>query len=38
MSDFDKIFSIVGCNRLAKSLLDKGMTVEDVKEVYDVGN
>lgn len=34
-SDFDIIFSIVGCNRLAKSLLDSGLTVEDVKKMYE---
>ena len=33
-SDFDIIFELVGCNRLAKELLDNGMSVEKVKEIY----
>lgn len=34
MSDFDKIFEIVGCNRLAKELLNAGYSVEEVESVY----
>ncbi len=34
MSDFDKVFLLVGCNRLAKRLLDQGLTVEDVRGWY----
>ena len=37
MSDFDKIFEIVGCNRLAKKLLDSGVSVEKVKILYNKG-
>ena len=34
MTDFDKIFEIVGCNRLAKDLLNAGYDVEKVRELY----
>ena len=33
-SEFDKIFRLVGCNKLAKELLDKGLTYEEVKEIW----
>lgn len=33
MTDFDKIFEIVKCNRLAKELLNSGMSVKDVKKL-----
>lgn len=36
MTDFDKIFNIVKCNRLAKELLNSGMSVSDIKELWRV--
>ena len=34
MSDFDRIFKVVGCNRLAKKLLNEGYTFERVCALY----
>lgn len=34
MSKFDKIFTLVGCNRLAKELLNRGCTYEALCKVY----
>lgn len=35
-SDFDKVFRIVGCNKLAKELLDKGLSVEEIEVLWEV--
>ena len=34
MSEFDKIFELVGSNRLAKELLNLGCTYESLCKVY----